>query len=40
MVGESIEERVVIFGSPNTVSHSPKARSVVTTIKVRSTHRD
>ncbi len=27
---------VVIFGSPNTLGHSPKARLVVTTIEVRS----
>src|SRR5271169_6162551 len=27
---------VVIFGSPNTLGHSPKARFVVTTIEVRS----
>ena len=32
-------QAVVIFGSSNTVSHSPKARLVVTTIKVGSTHR-
>jgi hypothetical protein len=36
VVGDSIEEAVVIFGSPNTFGHSPKARFVVTTIEVRS----
>jgi hypothetical protein len=29
MVGDAIEQAVVILASPNTVGHSPKARFVV-----------
>jgi len=36
MMGQIIEQPAVIFGSPNTLGHSPKARFVVTITEVRS----
>ena len=36
MVGEPVEQGVVILGSPKTDGHSPKARLVVMTVEVRS----
>ena len=36
VMSETVEQRGVIFGSPNTLGHSPKARLVVTMIEVRS----